>query len=108
MPLVLFLALVLASPGLAARTRVVALLVGGFAMFAVAVGMLTNDIETLELGGAWPLPPDAAGPFGWPARWMRGLHGTAAAAILPIVVWALFLGSEWRLRLAGADAPERG
>lgn len=97
MPLLLLLALVLAAPGIDLRTRVTALVAAGVVMFAVAVGMLMGDIQDWELSGAWAaLPAELAGPFGWPVELVRGLHGTAAAALLPVVVWIFLLWGPLR------------
>ena len=59
-------------------------------MFAVGVGMLLSDVQVWEsslLGSA------QADSFLWPSFILRGLHWTAAAALLPMVVWLFTLSA---------------
>lgn len=95
--LVLYLALVLATPGLDTRDRLVGALGGGAIVFLLCVGMLMGDIElwereALEAAG-YPGPP---GPFPIPLGFIEGLHRTAAAGLLPLILWAFFAASRAR------------
>ncbi len=93
--LVLYLALVLATPQLGARERAVALLGGGAIVFALCVAMLMSDIELWEneaLAAAGLAP--TAGPWPLPLGLVAGLHRTAAAGLLPVILWTFLAYSR--------------
>ncbi len=85
--LFVYLALVLATPGAGWRRLVTTLAAGGALIFAIDVGMLMNDLQSSERS----LFPDAGGPFPAPIALIGGLHDTAGAGILPVVLWTFFL-----------------
>ena len=91
--LVLFLALVFATPGLDARDLALALLAGGSVVFLLCVAMLMSDValwESALLSEAGLAP--TVGPYPVSLGFVEGLHRTAAAGLLPIMLWALFIG----------------
>jgi hypothetical protein len=97
--LVLFVALVLATPALGARERLAFGLGGGAVVFLLCVLMLMSDVElwerqALEAAG-YPGPP---GPYPIPLGFIEGLHRTAAAGLLPLCLWAFFVASRARRR----------
>ena len=85
--LFVYLALVLATPGAGWRRLLTALAAGGALIFAIDVGMLMNDLQSSERS----LFPDASGPFPAPIALIGGLHDTAGAGILPVVLWTFLL-----------------
>lgn len=96
--LVLYLALVLATPRLRARDYTVALLAGGGIVFALCVAMLMSDVEIwerdalakaglAETAGTWPVS----------LGFIAGLHRTAAAGLLPVILWTYFAASRAEL-----------
>jgi hypothetical protein len=98
--LVLFVALVLATPRLGARDRAVALLAGGAVVFALCVAMLMSDVELWEREAlAAAGLPETAGPWPVPLGFIEGLHRTAAAGLLPIILWTFFAASRAGLRV---------
>ena len=106
--LVLFLALVLATPRLGAGERGFALLAGGAVVFALCVAMLMSDVElwereTLAAAGL----ADVSGP--WPVRlgFIAGLHRTAAAGLLPVILWTYFAASRAESRARTRRATSR-
>jgi len=107
--LVLFLALVLSAPGLRPRACVLALLGGGGLVFALCVAMLMSDVEIWESGvlADAGLAP-TRGPYPVSLGFVEGLHRTAAAGLLPILLWALVTGSRGgaRARKPRATSPE--
>jgi len=95
--LVLFAALVLATPALGARERLLFGLGGGAIVFLLCVAMLMSDLElwerqALEAAG-YPNPP---GPYPIPLGFIEGLHRTAAAGLLPLILWGFFVASRAR------------
>ena len=91
MPLFLFLALVLASPGLGRIWQLRFLIIGGGSMAVVAACMLMSDLHLWEMEVV--SDPEHSRPFTWSRYVIPGLHRTAAAALLPIVIWAFLLSS---------------
>ncbi len=107
--LVLFLALVLATPGLRPRDLSLALVVGGGLVFTLCVAMLMSDVEIWESGALADagLAP-TRGPYPLSLGFVEGLHRTAAAGLLPILLWAIVMGSRGgvRARRPRATSPE--
>lgn len=99
--LVLVVALVLATPGLGLRRGALLLAAASAAAFALCVAMLMGDVEVWErdavAGGGLGA---TRGPYPFPLGFVQGLHRTAAAGLLPVILWA-FLASR------RADPPER-
>lgn len=106
--LVLFLALVLATPGLGARDLALAFVGGGALVFLLCVAMLMSDVEHWESAALVEagLAP-TAGPYGVPLGFVEGLHRTAAAGLLPIMVWVFFVSARAgsRARRSPATSP---
>jgi hypothetical protein len=98
--LVLIVALVLATPGLALRRRV-AMLAGGSALaFLLCVAMLMSDVEVWEHENLAASNLQAAtGPYLVPLGWVRGLHRTAAAGILPVILWVFLVSRAAREKI---------
>ena len=93
--LVLYLALVLATPRLGARNLAIAALGGGAVVFLLCVAMLMSDVERWELDAlAAAGYPGAPGPFPISFGFIEGLHRTAAAGLLPVILWAFFAASR--------------
>jgi len=106
--LVLFLALVLATPWLGARELAVALLGGGTVVFLLCVAMLMSDIEIWEREAlAEAGLAETAGPWPVPLGFIQGLHRTAAAGLLPVMLWTLFAASRAGLRVRTQRATSR-
>jgi hypothetical protein len=82
----LVLALVLATPGLARskRAHLPAALAIASGLLLAAV-MLMSDLTAYERSAF----PGSPGPCGGTAVWFDGLHRTAGAGLLPLVLWAL-------------------
>ena len=95
----LFVALVLATPGLSWRRRGLSLLVGGAACLLLATGMLMSHLQDLERAAF----PDSDGPYPGFIKWMDGIGRTAAGGLLPVVLWAFAAAP----RLRGAAREER-
>jgi hypothetical protein len=107
--LVLYLALVLATPGLRPRQRVLALLGGGALVFVLCVAMLMSDVALWESGAlAEAGLSDVPGPWPIPLGFMAGLHRTAAAGILPVVLWVFFASPRAALRARTRSATSDG
>ena len=105
--LVLYLALVLATPGLGARDLAVAVLGGGAVVFLLCVAMLMSDLELWErdvLAAAGY--PGAPGPYPVSLGFIERLHRTAAAGLLPVILWTFFAASRagWRARTPRATS----
>lgn len=90
--LVLVVALVLATPGLGAKRGALLFAAGAAAGFLLCVLLLMSDVEAWEHAalaqanlGALP------GPYPIPLGFLQGLHRTAAAGLLPVGLWALFV-----------------
>jgi hypothetical protein len=88
--LALFLALVLATPGLGARGLALGVFAGGGLAFLLCVLLLMADAAgwDAEASGALGLAPSQ--PYFIPLGFVAGLHRTAAAGMLPIALWVLF------------------
>lgn len=93
--LVVFLALVLATPGLGHRERLAALLLGGGLVFLLGVAMLMSDVERWESEVLAAAGLALTRPFPVSLQLISGLHRTAAAGILPVILWTFF--AVWRL-----------
>jgi len=107
--LVLYLALVLATPKLGARDLASAALGGGAVVFLLCVAMLMSDVERWEIDAlAAAGYPGAPGPFPVSLGFIEGLHRTAAAGLLPVILWTFFAasraGGRVRTRRATASA----
>jgi hypothetical protein len=106
---VLYLALVLATPKLGARDLAIALVGGGAIVFLLCVAMLMSDVELWERDAlAAAGYPGAPGPYPVSLGFIEGLHRTAAAGLLPVILWAFFAatraGSPLRTRSATSRA----
>ena len=90
--LVLFVALALATPGLGLRRGALFLTAGAAAAFLLCVAMLMSDVELWERGvvAEAGLPP-TAGPYALPFGFVQGLHRTAAAGLLPVILWVFLV-----------------
>lgn len=87
----IFASLVLATPWPGARRAALLVGIGAPLVFALCTLMLMSDVaqweaETVAALGAQPPTP---GPYWIPLGFVAGLHRTAAAGLLPVVVWAL-------------------
>jgi hypothetical protein len=105
--LVLYLALVLATPRLGARDLALAVLGGGAVVFLLCVAMLMSDLELWErdvLAAAGYA--GARGPYPVSLGFIEGLHRTAAAGLLPVILWTFFAASRagWRARTPRATS----
>lgn len=106
--LVLYLALVLATPGLRPRQLALALLGGGAAVFLLCVAMLMSDVSLWESGALAEAGLDEVpGPWPVPLGFMAGLHRTAAAGLLPVILWVLFASPQGALRARTPPATSR-
>lgn len=93
--LVLFAALVLATPGLSLRRRAVALGVGLAVIFAIDTGIVIGDLVSAEEArfdiaidrNVWP-------PLEWLAAALRYSQPTGGAFMAPVFVWALLMGAH--------------
>lgn len=93
--LVLVVALVLATPGLDARRRALLLAGAGGAAFALCVLMLMSDLEVWERAALAEANLGAvSGPYWVPLGAIQGLHRTAAAGLLPVILWAFLASRE--------------
>ncbi len=93
--LVLYLALVFATPRLGARELAVAVFAGGAVVFLLCVAMLMSDLELWEREAlAAAGYPAAPGPFPISLGFIEGLHRTAAAGLLPLILWTFFAASR--------------
>lgn len=93
--LVVFLALVVATPGLRARELLVALLAGGGLVFLLGVAMLMSDVERWEREVLAAAGLALNRPFPVSLELVEGLHRTAAAGLLPVILWTFF--AVWRI-----------
>jgi hypothetical protein len=87
----IFASLVLATPGLGARRLALVLAIGLPLVFALCTLMLMSDVALWESETIASLGLEAPriGPYWIPLGFVAGLHRTAAAGILPVVLWAL-------------------
>lgn len=104
--LVLVVALVLATPGIGARRRALLLAAGGAAGFALCVAMLMSDVETWEREARGALGA-TRGPYPFPLGFVQGLHRTAAAGLLPVVLWAFLASRRVESRVRRSSATSR-
>lgn len=85
--LILFAALVLATPDIGWRSRALSLAAGGALVFGYGVGLLASDLQgwerALAAGGAAPASLRWATPLGW----LAALHRTAGSALVPLMLW---------------------
>lgn len=88
--LLLFVALLLATPALRWRVRVVGLAVGAALSLLLAAGLLLSDVATWERAAF----PDATSVDAWAVRGFAALHRSAGAALLPPLLWLLYVA--WR------------
>jgi hypothetical protein len=97
--IVLYLALVLATPKLDTREFALAVLAGGAVVFLLCVAMLMSDLELWERDAlAAAGYPGAPGPFPISLGFIEGLHRTAAAGLLPLILWTFFAASRAGMR----------
>lgn len=87
----IFASLVLATPWPGARRAALLVGIGAPLVFALCMLMLMSDVarwdaETVAALGLSPLAP---GAYRLPLGFVAGLHQTAAAGLLPVVLWAL-------------------
>jgi hypothetical protein len=93
--LVLYLALALSTPKLGARDLAVGALGGGAVVFGLCVLMLMSDLELWERDALGAVGyPESPGPFPISLGFIEGLHRTAAAGLLPLILWAFFAASR--------------
>jgi hypothetical protein len=93
--IVLYLALVLATPKLGARDLAVAVVGGGAVVFLLCVAMLMSDVELWEREAlAAAGYPGSPSPFPISLGIIVGLHRTAAAGLLPLILWTFFAASR--------------
>ena len=87
----IFASLVLATPGLGVRRLALVLAIGTPLVFALCTLMLMSDVALWEAEtvASLGLQPPEVGPYRIPLGFVAGLHRTAAAGLLPIVLWAL-------------------
>lgn len=97
--LLLFVALVLATSSLAWRERIGALAVGALLGLPFAGGLLLSDVLAWEQTAF----PDTASVDAWVVRGFAALHRSAGAALLPPLLWLLYLA--WRRERAGIERP---
>jgi hypothetical protein len=90
--LVLFAALALATPGLGWRRGALLFAAGGAAAFLLCVAMLMSDVELWERAAVAEagLQP-TRGPYAIPFGAVQGLHRTAAAGLLPVILWVFLV-----------------
>ncbi len=99
--LVLVVALVLATPGLGLRRGALLLAGGAAAGFLLCVLMLMSDLEVWEASAIAEADLGSfAGPYGIPLGSIQGLHRTAAAGLLPVILWAFLVSQR-------AESPAR-
>ena len=84
--LVLYVALVLGTPGISWQRMLLALGAGGVLVFLIGVGMLVVDVQGWEKG---------PGPFPRIVGVMNGLHLTAAGGLLPLVLWGFVIAGPF-------------
>jgi len=95
--LVLFVALVLAVPGLAGRQRALALAIGLSAIFVVDVLIVMGDFLSIEeprfsLAG----PDNVWVPLQYATRMLRYSQPTGGAFMVPVFIWGLVLMGPFR------------
>lgn len=100
---VVFVALVLATPRLRARERLAALLAGGGLVFLLGVAMLMSDVERWEHEVLAAAGLALTRPFPVSLALVEGLHRTAAAGLLPVILWTFF--AVWRIGPRGRTPP---
>lgn len=102
----LFVALVLATPGLSWKRRGISLVVGTGACMLLATGMLMNYLQVLERAAF----PGSDGPYPQAISWLDAVGRTAAGGLLPLVLWAFAAGPHLRgaqtARAGGPGGPE--
>jgi len=102
--LVLFAALALATPGLGLRRGALWLAAGGAAAFLLCVLMLMSDVELWERAAVAEAGLQATrGPYPIPFGAVQGLHRTAAAGLLPVILWVFGISR----RVASRDRTSR-
>ena len=89
--LLIFASLALATPGLGARRLLLGVGIGALLVFALCTLMLMSDVALWEAETVTSLglQPPGVGPYWIPLGFMAGLHRTAAAGLLPVVLWVL-------------------
>lgn len=87
----IFASLVLATPWPGARRAALLVGIGAPLVFVLCTLMLMSDVALWEAEtvAALGLQPPAPGPYRIPLGFVAGLHRTAAAGLLPVVLWAL-------------------
>ena len=89
--LLIFASLVLATPGLGPRRLAGVVAIGTGLVFALCTLMMMSDVALWEAEtvASLGLQPPAVGPYWIPLGFVAGLHRTAAAGLLPVVLWVL-------------------
>ena len=92
--LLIFASLVLATPGLGPRRLARLVAIGAALVFALCTLMLMSDVVLWEAEtvASLGLQPPAVGPYWIPLGFVAGLHRTAAAGLLPVVLWVAARG----------------
>lgn len=104
--LLLFVSLVLGTPGLTVRRRLLSLGVGGLLVFALGVGLLMSDVQSWEQAAAVESGADGSGgAFRLPLGWLAALHRTSGAALIPLLLWLLFAAGPAVARRSDGDPP---
>jgi hypothetical protein len=88
------LALVLATPQLSRAKRAGFAVAGTLASALLAAGMLMSDLQGYELAAF----PSSSGPYPRVIALFDGLHRTAAAGLIPLVLWSFAAFSVLRER----------
>lgn len=83
--LLILASLALATPGLGARRLPMVVASGALFGLALCTLMLMSDVARWEAEQF----PGGRGPYGIPLGFVAGLHRTAAAGLLPVVLWVL-------------------
>ena len=86
-----FASLVLATPWPGARRAALLVGIGAPLVFALCTLMLMSDVAgwEAETVAALGVAPPHPGAYRVPLGFVAGLHRTAAAGLLPVVLWAL-------------------
>ncbi len=90
----LFLALLLATPGLTVLERLMALVPGGFILYVLHLTYMILELKLYPYVREGSVAP---GP-GWGYRWGAELYIVIVAQLVPIVLWLLFLHYRQRTK----------
>ena len=95
---VLFVALVIATPRLALKRRLISLVVGSALCLLLASGMLMNYVQTLERRSF----PTSPGPYPAWIGLVNGLQRTAAGGLIPVILWGFLVSGPLRAGLSSS------